>query len=71
MKISLPLPLTSPPGLLKTKIPVTIRPEPEGVFNEKFLLSPSHQPPWAFESKNLKAKKFKIEGSRIRFSLSN
>jgi hypothetical protein len=71
MKLSLPLPLTSSPRLLKANIPVSIRPEPEGVFNENFPLSPSHQLPWAFESKKLKAKKSKFESAWIRFSLSN
>jgi hypothetical protein len=46
-------------------------PGPEGVLNEKNPLPPSHQPSWAFESKQLKAKTTKFESSWIRFSLSN
>jgi hypothetical protein len=44
---------------------------PRRADSMKFSLSPTHQPPWAFESKNLKAKKSKFESSWIRFSLSN
>jgi hypothetical protein len=42
-------------------------PAPDGVFNENFPLSPSHQPPLSFESKKIESKKSKFESSWIRF----